>query len=198
MDDSAKGQIEHQSKLLGPILESMLASVGDSGRTLLKLAALLPPERIPWPWLRELTIRRHPELAADGLPDPWTALRRQVQGLRFLTGSIEDESARMHRLISAHVRNSPLPPGEPGEGLVRAPELDRELRDYLAERADAIDRDEGAPADWELDGFLEAIPHLLAVRPERRLAVDGTFLSGKVMAYRTLAAARSLLLSTGP
>ena len=86
VDAPAEIQIQHQTKLLRPILESMLQPLGAAGRTLVTLAAFLPPERIPWPWLRALTLRRHPELEADTLPDPWTRLRRQVLGLRFLYG----------------------------------------------------------------------------------------------------------------
>jgi tetratricopeptide (TPR) repeat protein len=185
VDESVQGQIEHQTKLLGPIIASMLAPLGGAGRTLLTFAALLPPERIPWPWLKELTVRDHPELAEETLPNPWTRLRRQVQGLRLLTGSTEDQSARMHRLIAAHLRAD------------ADDERDAELRRYLAQRADDVYQQHTAPADWELDGILEAIPHLLNAQPDRQLAVDGMFLSDKVVAYRNLPMARSLLTATG-
>jgi tetratricopeptide (TPR) repeat protein len=163
----------------------MLAPLGDAGRTLLKFAALLPPERIPRPWLKDLTARHHPELLEATLPSPWTRLRRQVQGLRFLTGSIEDHAARMHRLIAAHLRRD-------GNG-----DLDAELRDYLAERAYEFDKQEAAPADGELDGLLEAIPHLLNARLDQCIAADGMFLSNKVLAYRNVPGANALLKSTG-
>ena len=55
----------------------------------------------------------------------------------------------MHRLIAAHLRTR-------GDD-----DLDAELRTYLAQRADDVYRQQTAPADWELDGLLEAIPHLL-------------------------------------
>ena len=184
VDSSAKGQIEHQSKLLRPILDSMLKPLADAGRTLLKFAALLPPERIPWPWLKELTARHHPELLEPRFPDAWTSLRRQVQGLRFLTGSIEDQSARMHRLISAHLQAK----GDEAAG--------EELREYLAQRALDTFWQQSPPADWELDGLLEAIPHLLGARSDRQLAANATYLCDKVLSYRNLPTASALLSAT--
>jgi tetratricopeptide (TPR) repeat protein len=184
VDESGKEQIEHQTKLLRPILESMFAPLGTAGRTLLKLAALLPPERIPWPWLKELTLRHHPELLEDTLPNRWTKLRRQVQGLRLLTGSTDDNTAHMHRLVAAQLRAD------------ADDDLDGELRSFVASRAFEIRERQNAPADWELDGLLETIPHLLDGRADQRIAVDGMFLVEKVIAYRSLPAARSLLRCT--
>ncbi|OWK43756.1 tetratricopeptide repeat protein [Fimbriiglobus ruber] len=180
------GQIEHQQKQLRPILESMLAQLPAAGRTLLGFASFLPPDLVPWPWLRELTCQRHPEIAETkpGYPDPWVTLRRQVEGLRFLTGSIESEFARMHRLIGAHLRD------EIDET------LDSELRAFVARRSDQIYQEPYAPAEWELSAILVAVPHLLQARADRGLAIDAMFLSDKVLAYRDIPAAFALLRTT--
>ncbi len=187
VDDDTAGQMEHQQKKLGPVLAAMLAPLSDAARTLLRFASLLPPDSVPWPWLKELTLRHHPELGdtRPGYPDPWVKLRRQVEGLRFLTGSVESEFARMHRLVGVHLRQS-----------VTA-EMDEELTEYVNNQRYAITQSEAKPADWELDALLESIPHLLHVHGEQRLASGGTFLSDKVLAYRTLSAARKLLVETG-
>ena len=182
--NDAEAQIHHQKKLLRPILESMIEPLGKAGRTMLQFAALLPPERIPWPWLEFLTKQRHPELASESLPNPWKKLRRQAQGLRLLTGSAEESSARMHRLVAAHLR-------------VNAEDsLREELTSYLVDRAKAIYYQQTSPADWELDGLLAAVPHLLDEQPVWQLAVIGTHLSDIMTRYRNLQTARSFLQST--
>ena len=184
VDSDAEAQIHHQKKLLRPILESMIEPLGKAGRTMLQFAALLPPERIPWPWLEFLTKQRHPELASESLPNPWKKLRRQAQGLRLLTGSAEESSARMHRLVAAHLR-------------VNAEDsLREELTSYLVDRAKAIYYQQTSPADWELDGLLAAVPHLLDEQPVWQLAVIGTHLSDIMTRYRNLQTARSFLQST--
>jgi hypothetical protein len=37
-------------------------------RTPLCVAAMLPPDAVPWDWIRSLTVARHPELAAHAPP----------------------------------------------------------------------------------------------------------------------------------
>jgi hypothetical protein len=111
VEDSSEGQIEHQQKRLRPVLDSMLAPLSRAARTLLGFAALMPPDRVPWPWLKELTIRTHPEFGGHkpGYPDPWLALRRQVEGLRFITPGGQAQVARIHRLVRAHLAATNTP-----------------------------------------------------------------------------------------
>ena len=39
-----------------------------------------------------------------GFPDPWSSLRRRLEGLRILAPSASFDVARMHLLVRAHVR----------------------------------------------------------------------------------------------
>src|SRR5262249_29771349 len=106
------------------------------------------------------------------------------EGLRLLTGGDAPEIARVHRLVAAHLRRA-----------VEA-ETAAELVRHVGRRADAVTRNQRAPADWELDGLLAAVPHLLKRHPERDLANDGMFLVEKVLPYRTLPVAQALLKAT--
>ncbi len=186
VDPSVAGQIEHQEKQLGPVLRSMLARLPEEGRTALRFASLLPPDIVPWPWLRELTLALHPDLgtARPGHVDPWVALRRQLEGFRFLTPGDREQTARMHRLVAAHVRS------DDSDDLAEA------LHDFCARRCDATAQSPGPPAEWELDALLVAVPHLLARSDHPLLAQQGTFLTDKVVDYRSLAVAKSLLETT--
>ena len=51
--------ILHQEKLAATIVDQTLASAADPGPRALALAALLPPDTIPWSWLQELTDISH-------------------------------------------------------------------------------------------------------------------------------------------
>ena len=179
-------QMEHQEKQLALILQATLAKLTDPALTALRFATLLPPDTVPWPWLRELTLARHPEIAQDELdePDPWLNVRRRLSGLRLLTPGDHPEVARIHRLVAAHLRE----------------DIDSTMRDELAKqvgsRADAIYWSQQPPDEWELDALLILLPCLLADQPTRDLANDAMFLVEKVVIYRSLRAAQTLLQST--
>jgi tetratricopeptide (TPR) repeat protein len=176
-------QMHHQHKQLALILQATLAKLNEPALTALHFAALLPPETIPWPWLRELTLARHPQLAqrdADE-PDPWLDIRRRLTGLRLLTSGDHPEVARIHRLVAAHLRQG----------------LEATMRDKLAKhagsRSDAINWSQQPPDEWELDALIILLPHLLADEPTRDLANDAMFLVEKIVTYRSLPAAQALL-----
>lgn len=100
------GQLLTQTKQLAIILEATLSRLDVPALTALQFAALLPPDSVSWPWLRALTIMRHPAVTdhAPDEPDPWLEIRRRLSGLRLLTPGDEPELARIHRLVAAHVR----------------------------------------------------------------------------------------------
>ena len=92
-------------------------------RTALDYAALLPPDSIPWPWLRALVEQEHPDALTkrQGYDDPWQTLRRRLGGLRLLTPGDHVEIARLHRMVAAHVRARLAASGAAGvEGQPRA------------------------------------------------------------------------------
>ncbi|MFM7930603.1 MAG: tetratricopeptide repeat protein, partial [Pirellula sp.] len=72
-------------------------------------------------------------------------------------------------------------------------ELQERLCDYVRKRVVAIYLMPGEPLDWELDGLLDTVPHLLTSNPDYPLAVDGMFLSNKVLSYRNVQSALKLL-----
>ena len=106
MDADVIAQMHHREKQLHVVLEQTLTRLKPSERAVLAYAALLPPEVVPWMWLKLLLGKDDPEALATrpGYPDPWPAVRRRLEGLRLLTSGDHPDIARMHRMDSAHVR----------------------------------------------------------------------------------------------
>jgi len=92
----------HPQTLLGPLLEPTLAGLSEPEMLTLEYAALLPPDSVPLPWLRDLVGEEFPEATREpepGHPDPWRRLLRRVFGLRLFTPADEPSLARIHRLV---------------------------------------------------------------------------------------------------
>ena len=189
--EDVQAQMLHQQKQLAVILEATLVRLDAPARSALEFAALLPPDSVPWPWLKALAEARHSELriapsAFD--PDPWVATRRRLEGLRLLTAGDHPELARLHRLVAAHLQAS-------AAGTLEAkPAALTELENHLAARAWAIHQAQMLTELWELDVLLAALPGFIA-RPEvsRDLVNATVFLSDKVVSHRSLREAMSLL-----
>ncbi len=182
-DADIAAQMLHQQKQLGPILRATLEPLVQelpAAGTALEFAAMLPPDSVPWPWLKELTAARHPDLTDI----EWGKIKRRLEGTRFLTSGDAPEIARVHRLVAAHLRDG------------SSPSASENLFAFVSRRADAMYLDQHAPADWQLDAFLTAIPHLLVARLDRDLANDGMFLAEKIASYRTLPVAGKFLAAT--
>ena len=169
-------QILHREKHLGLVLEATLASLDGPCRTALACAAALAPDHVPWPWLKALTIKLHPQLAehAPDERDPWVTVRRRLLGLRLLKEGDHPEVARIHRLVSSHVRQQ-------GDAAV-----DEHVRDHLTDRIWALhDAPHDRAEDWELDALGLAVPGILA---------DGRYAAEQL---RRLASAGAGLAETG-
>ena len=107
-----------------------------------------------------------------------------------MTRGQHDEVGRIHRLIAAHIAHGFEAEHEPYRQAIAR---------LLTRRASDIYDDPAPPAAWELDALVGAVPPLLRPRPESRdLAHEAMFLSGKLMAYRGLGAARAMLDATHP
>ena len=92
----------HPEKLLGRLLEPTLQRLSSAELLVLESAAVLPPDRVALPWLRELAGRTIPELVAPprpGYPDPWNRLVRRLGGLQFFRDTDDARLVRVHRLV---------------------------------------------------------------------------------------------------
>ena len=91
LKDREKTQIEHREKLLSVILEQSLTDLEHTlpgSLQVLRLAAAIPPDTIPWPWLEELTKRTNPEVfepTPQFLKGRWTRIRRTLEGRDLIT-----------------------------------------------------------------------------------------------------------------
>jgi Flp pilus assembly protein TadD len=186
-DADVAAQMLHQQKQLGPILRATLEPLVKelpAAGTALEFAALMPPDSVPWPWLKELTTRRHPELADR--PAEWGKIKRRLEGLRLLTSGDAPEIARVHRLVAAHLLNAV------DESFVD------EAERYVFDHAAAIAQSQNTPASWELDAMLFALPFLFgktcfSQELGRLLCLAAVDVSEKVKVYRSLIAAKQLL-----
>jgi tetratricopeptide (TPR) repeat protein len=218
-----EGDILHSEKLLrivmaatldrlGPGAPAVVAGQGNvfqaiqqerkraPARTVLEFAARFAPDMVPWPWLRDLTVRFHPDLAvhAEDEPDPWDDIRRQLEGLRLLVQTSVPEHARMHRMIVAHLR-APVANADLIT-TVLAGSLDVLLRDFLVSRIEALRSSTHAPPPWEIDALIQNLPPILNAGCEQRvakglapLAVLTRQFAAKAATYRGAAAAVPLL-----
>jgi tetratricopeptide (TPR) repeat protein len=180
-----QAQMLHRQKQLAVILEAALGLLDEPVRTALEFAAQLPPDSVPWPWLRTLVTGLHPKLAqfAPDEPDPWLVARRQLEGLRLLTPGDHPEIARIHRLVAAHLRST-----------TKDDAILRLLSQHLAARAIAVFVMDSPPADWELDTLLIALPTMLkSGEVNHELALSAVVLEGKVHSYRTLGTSMTLV-----
>ena len=97
-----RGQLsQHPETLIGPLLAPTLETLTPAELRTLEYAALLPPDAVALPWLRELVTADFPEELAEkrGHADPWLDVQRRLSGLRLLTSTDEVYLAQMHRFL---------------------------------------------------------------------------------------------------
>ena len=111
LDDDSKTRIEHREKLLSVILDQSLTDLEHTlpgSLQVLRLAAAMPPDTIPRPWLEELTRGTNPEVfepTPQFLKGRWTRIRRTLEGRDLITeGRHPGATGRMHRLVVDHLR----------------------------------------------------------------------------------------------
>ena len=167
LDDDSRTRIEHREKLLSVILDQSLTDLEHTlpgSLRVLRLAAAMPSDAIPWPWLEELTRGANPgvfESTPQFLKGRWTWIRRTLEGRDLITeGRHPGVTGRMHRLVVDHLRK------QNPQGTDLADEL-------ITQRARKLGTDfTQAPELWEIDSIADALPDILTRKPEllRRVA----------------------------
>ena len=126
----------------------------------LEWAALMPPDHVPWPWLRDLIELDHSDALQHDPddPDPWTDIViGHLIGWRLLTSNDNQLTARIHRIVQTAIalRTSPRTADELGAT------TDRFLS-YLYFCSDLLTENWGrGGVKWELVPLLEATQLLL-------------------------------------
>ena len=161
LDDDSKTRIEHREKLLSVILDQSLTDLEHTlpgSLQVLRLAAAMPPDAIPWPWLEELTKRTNPEVCEPTpqfLKGRWTRIRRTLEGRDLITeGRHPGATGRMHRLVADHLKT-------------HNPQETDLVNDFIIHRARKLGADfTQAPELWEIDSITDALPDILTRKPE--------------------------------
>ena len=161
LKDREKTQIEHREKLLSVILDQSLTDLEHTlpgSLQVLRLAAAMPPDTIPWPWLETLTKRTNPEVfepTPQFLKGRWTRIRRTLEGRDLITeGRHPGTTGRMHRLIADHLKK-------------QNPQETDLVNDFIIHRARKLGADfTKAPELWEIDSITDALPDILTRKPE--------------------------------
>ena len=114
--DAAAGRAHttlHGEQRLSATLQPTLKCLSDEAREVLAYAALLPPDTVPVPWLRELAKERYPDLGVDaetGHTSLWDQVVLRLSSLRLLQPTGEEgpdlrtRLVRVHRLVQELVR----------------------------------------------------------------------------------------------
>jgi len=115
----ARGRLAwHTESCIARLLEPTIDSLSPPQLCAVQYAALLPPDNVALPWLRELLVADFPHLQSAGLADPVTKLFQRLERLRLVvpadrerdsgSASVSDAAcadtgpnqlARMHRLV---------------------------------------------------------------------------------------------------
>jgi len=86
-------------------LAPTLAALPEPESLVLSLAALLPPDHVPLPWLRAVAAASFPDLVRDAPPgydNPWLTLVNHLISLRLLQVVELDADGRTPRLCRVH------------------------------------------------------------------------------------------------
>ena len=156
LEDREKTQIKHREKLLSVILDQSLTDLEQtlpSSLPVLRLAAAMPPDTIPWPWLKKLTQETIPEVfkpTPQHLKGRWLQIRRTLESRDLITeGKHTGLTGRMHRLIADHLRK---------QGTLETSLVD----DFVIRRACELSKySNKAPELWEVDTIMDTLPQTL-------------------------------------
>ena len=126
--------IPHVERLVTVTLAPTLATLSPPESLVLTLAALLPPDHVPLPWLRAVAAATFPDLGQDAPPgydDPWLSLVNHLISLRLLqvvelaADGRTPRLCRVHRLVQEVVKKT-----QPDDQATR----ERALLDHIRDR----------------------------------------------------------------
>ncbi len=94
----------NHERSLSAILKSVLEGLQPAERRFMEYVALLPPDQVPLPWLKELVTHDFPELSEeDQLENPWNEVWQKLEKLSLISRTKEDTPEprifRVHRLV---------------------------------------------------------------------------------------------------
>ena len=161
LTDAEKSLIAHSEKLASVTLDQSLTDLENTlpgALQVLQLAAAMPPDTIPWPWLEELTRTIAPDAFTPTPQFPkgrWVRIRRALEGRDLITkGRYPGITGRLHRLIADHLKKK-----EVAESAL--------VDDFFTQRAEEIGANSTkTPRLWEVDVLMDALPHILQRDPE--------------------------------
>lgn len=113
-EDSGVELIRHNhERRLSAVLGPMLDGLKPAERRFMEYAALLPPDQVPLPWLKELVTQDFPELAQKGrLKNPWNEVWDKLEKLSLISRTKEETNEtrifRMHRLVQELIKHQIL------------------------------------------------------------------------------------------
>jgi tetratricopeptide (TPR) repeat protein len=107
-DERVKGELMHPAALMRIVLAQTLKSLDSVplARRALELAAFMPPDHVPWEWLRSLVQKEYPayfEGSSAHLPNAWEKARKRLASSQLLVES-SSGVAWLHRVIGDHLR----------------------------------------------------------------------------------------------
>lgn len=146
-------------KLLEPTFER-LEQENPLAMRVLEWAALMPPDHVPWTWLRDLIEQDHGDALQHDPddPDPWTdRVVAQLTGWRLLTSDDNQLTAHIHRIAQTaiSIRTAQSSASENTANVAQ-------LLPYLELRSDLMAQNWGQPGvNWELTPLFEAAQMLL-------------------------------------
>ena len=151
LDRGVGPSMRHPGKTLEAVLETTLGDLDEVSGTVLRLASLLPPDSVPWPWLQALIANQLEVAQDDPFTTPvsrWDSVRRTLASRRLLTATAHPDVARIHRLVGAHLASSARPRDHDS------------IEQFLVRRAEVINSGGDCPP-WEFAALLDAlIPRL--------------------------------------
>ena len=168
LTDAEKSLIAHSEKLTSVTLDQSLTDLENTlpgALQVLQLAAAMPPDTIPWPWLEELTQTITPDAFTPTPQFPkgrWVRIRRTLEGRDLITkGRYPGITGRLHRLIADHLKKR-----EEAESAL--------VDDFVIQRAEEIGvNSTKTPKPWEVDALMDTLPHILQRNPESLEKVSG-------------------------